>query len=105
MEREIKRMEMGDNLTIMVVFWMMMKSTMNKVMADDAVSITRGGRLVKFDVWLALTISYGWNYPFTITYGWDHPCLVYDANLYTVTLTRLKHILANCLMVHKSQIF
>ena len=50
MEREMKRMEMGDDLILMVerkmVFWMMMTSTRNIVMVDDAVSITRGGRLV-----------------------------------------------------------
>ena len=50
MEREMKRMEMGDGLILVVerrmVFWMMMTSTRNTVMADDAVSITREGRLV-----------------------------------------------------------
>ena len=50
MEREMKRMEMGDDLILIVerkmVFWMMMTSTRNIVMVDDAVSITRGGRLV-----------------------------------------------------------
>ena len=47
MEREMKRMEMGDDLILMVermiVFWMMMTSTRNTVMTDDAVSIISGG--------------------------------------------------------------
>ena len=47
MERDMKRMEMGDDLILMVermiVFWMMMTSTRNTVMTDDAVSIISGG--------------------------------------------------------------
>ena len=48
-------MDMGDDLILMVerrmVFWMIMTSTRNMVMVDDAVSITRGGRLVTLLAW------------------------------------------------------
>ena len=63
MEREIKRMEIGDDLILMVerrmVFWMMMTSTRNMVMVDDAVSITRVERLVTLVAWLSFNITYG----------------------------------------------
>ena len=63
MEREMKRMEVGDDLILIVkrrmVFWMMMTGTRNTVMADDAVSIIRGGKLVTLLVWLSFTITYG----------------------------------------------
>ena len=63
MEREMKRMEMGDDLILMVerrmVFWMMMTSTRNTVMVDDAVSITWVERLVTLVARLSFTITYG----------------------------------------------
>ena len=60
-EREIKRMEMGDDLILiverMMVFWMMMTSTRSTVMADDAVSMAWEGKLVALVIWLPFIIT------------------------------------------------
>jgi hypothetical protein len=91
MEREMKSMEMGDGLILtverMTVFWMMMTSTRNTVKDDNAVSITRGGRLVTLAVWLSLAITNGCDYTFTITYGCDYTFTIMYGCDYRFTIT------------------
>ena len=61
MESEINRMEMGDDLVLMVarmmVFWMTMMMTRNTDMAVTVVSIRGVEKLVLFSSWLLLNIT------------------------------------------------